>query len=338
MNDLHELRSQIERHLEGQLVWLERDHVHLHDGLSQAIRHSTSAERVVYAEALCQLLSSPDIRHRTGAIAVLTDVMPPLRSDRALACLGQIPAQPPAWNIGYPSLEQAAAIALAANATPDDAKTIEWLKSFGLQRSYADFLWVHLARLDPDWLMQQAHHIGHNVLGVIAALPESQRAAYIAAKAPWPPEVPTVLTRALWKKLPESEAQRLRSLMYPADQPLFVYQIGNEYAPDDPVGRETLSLTTEGRLTYERRHRSQVWRHQTNMESQAQATLKAVLADIGTASTLLQPCPPGASLVQIHYENQTAILDYYQGQKLPGYSQIIQIMDTYLQAFRQADK
>ncbi|MEO1148037.1 MAG: hypothetical protein AAFY26_20840 [Cyanobacteria bacterium J06638_22] len=338
MNDLHALRSQIERHLEGQLVWLERDHVHLHDGLSQAIRRSTSAERGVYAEALCQLLSSSDIRHRTGAIAVLTDVMPPLRSDRALACLGQIPAQLPAWDIGYPSLEQAAAIALAANATPEDARTIAWLKSLVLQRSYADFLWIHLARLDPEWLMKQAHHIGHNVLGVIAALPESQRAAYIAAKAPWPPEVPTVLTRAFWKKLPEGEAQRLRSLMYPAEQMLFVYQIGNEYAPDDPLGCETLRLTPEGKLTYERRHRGQVWQHQTNMESQAQETLKAVLADIDTASTLLQPCPPGASLVQIRYGDQKAVLDYYQGQKLPGYSQIIQIMDGYLQAFRQIDK
>lgn len=338
MNDLHALRSQIECHLEGQLVWLERDHVHLHDGLSQAIRRSTSAERVVYAEALCQLLSSPDIRHCTGAIAVLTDVMPPLRSDRALSCLGQIPAQPPAWEIGYPSLEQAAAIALAAKATPEDDKTIEWLKSLVLQRSYADFLWVHLARLAPEWLLQQVHHIEHKVLGVIAALPESQRAAYIVAKAPWPPEAPTVLTRAFWKKLPESEAQRLRSLMYPADQPLFVYQIGNEYAPDDPFGRETLSLTTEGKLTYERQHRGQVWQQQTNLESHVQETLKVALADIDTASTSRQQYPPGASLVQIRYGDQRVTVDYHQGQKLPGYAQIIQIMDAYVQAFRQEGK
>ena len=195
MNDLHALRQQIEGHLEGDLVWLARDHVHRHDGLSQAIRGSTSAEREIYAEALCSLLGSTDIRHRTGAIAVLTDVMPPLQSDLALACLGQIPTQPPAWPIGYPSLEQAAAIALATKATPNDENTLAWLKSLVLQRQYADFLWVHLARLDPAWLMQQAHHIGHKALGVIAALLPTHRAAYIAAKAPWPP-APQMLPKA----------------------------------------------------------------------------------------------------------------------------------------------
>ena len=228
MNNSHIYRQQIERHLEGHLVWQGRDHTHRHDGLSQAIRRRTPAERAVYAEALCQLLGSTDIRHRTGAIAVLADVMPPLCSDQVLSCLQPMPAQPPAWHIGYPSLEQAAAIALAAKATPDDDKTIEWLKSLVLRQHYADFLWVHLARLDPAWLLQQAHRIGHEMLGVIAALPQSQRAAYIEAKAPWPPEVPTVLTRAFWQILPEGEAQRLRALMYPADQTLFVYQMGNE--------------------------------------------------------------------------------------------------------------
>ncbi|NEQ45999.1 MAG: hypothetical protein F6K00_21625 [Leptolyngbya sp. SIOISBB] len=139
MKDLHALRQQIEQHLEGQLIWLERDHIHRHDGLKQAIRCSPWDERAVYAEALCQLLGSIDIRHRTGAIAVLTDVMPPLRSDRALACLRQIPAQPPAWNIGYPSLEQAAAIALATKATPADENTLEWLKNLVVQRPMRTF-------------------------------------------------------------------------------------------------------------------------------------------------------------------------------------------------------
>ncbi|NER79289.1 MAG: hypothetical protein F6K42_06835 [Leptolyngbya sp. SIO1D8] len=337
MNDLHTLRQQIERHLEGHIVWLERDHIHLHDGLSQAIRCSTLAERAVYAEALCQLLRSPDIRHRTGAIAVLADVMPPLCSDRALTCLGQIPAQPPAWNIGYQNLEQAAAITLAAKATPDDGKTLDWLKSLVLQGNYADFLWEQIARLDPAWLMQQAHHVEHKILGVIAALPESQRTAYIATKAPWPPEVPTVVTRAFWQRFSERERHRLRTLMYPSEQTnqtVFVYQIGSEHAPDDPLGLETLSLTTTGRLFYERKHHGQVWQQQTTVESQLQETLKTALVEAKTASTAKLHIPPGAGLVQIRYGDQQACVDYYQGQKLPGYAQIIQIMDAYLQEFR----
>lgn len=184
---------------------------------------------------------------------------PSHRGDRALAGLGQIPTQPPAWPIAYPSLEQAAAIALATKATQDDVKTIAWLKSLVLQQPYASFLWRCLARFEPAWLIHQAHHIEYKALGGIAALPESQRVAYIAAEAPWPAEVPTVLTRAFWKKLPQSEARRLRSLMYPTDQPLFAYQIGNEYAPDDPFGCETLCLFPAGKLTYQRQQRGQLW-------------------------------------------------------------------------------
>ena len=337
MNDLHTLCHQIEHHLEGHLVWLGRDHVHRHDGLSQAIRCSTPIERAIYAEALCQLLSSPDVRHRTGAIAVLTDVMPPLRSDRALACLQPIASQPPAWNIGYSTLEQAAAIALATKATPDDGKTLEWLKDLVLQRPYANFLWSHIARLDPVWLLQQAHHVEHKVLGVIAALPALQRAAYIAAKAPWPPEVPTVLTRAFWQKLPASERHRLRALMYPseqANQVVFSYRIGCEQAPDDPLGLETLRLTTTGKLFYERKHRGQMWQQQTDVGTQLQATLKAALAEAKTVSIAKLQIPPGASLVQLCYGDQQASVDYYQGRKLPGYEQIIKIMDAYVREFR----
>lgn len=338
MKDLHALRQQIERHLEGHLVWQERRHIHRHDGLSQAIRGSPWDERAVYAEALCQLLGSPDIRHRTGAIAVLTDVMPPLRSDRALASLGQIPTAPPAWHIGYPSLEQAAAIALATKVTPDDENTLAWLKSLVVQRPYANFLWAHLARLDPAWLIQQAHHIEHKMLGVIAALPPADRATYIAAKAPWPSEVPTVLTRAFWRTLPTGEVQRLRSLMYPTDQPLFVYQIGKEYAPDDPFGCETLSLFPAGRLTYQCQHRGQTWQQQTNVDPQLLETLKAALADAEAVSGSSQLIPPGASMVQIRCGDQQASMDYFQAQKLPGYAQIIQMIDGYLQAFRKIEK
>ncbi|MEM8604147.1 MAG: hypothetical protein AAGF24_09975 [Cyanobacteria bacterium P01_H01_bin.121] len=47
MLELQMLRRQIECHFEGQLVWPTRDHVHLQDGLSQAIRPSSTAEQAV---------------------------------------------------------------------------------------------------------------------------------------------------------------------------------------------------------------------------------------------------------------------------------------------------
>ncbi|MEM8604146.1 MAG: hypothetical protein AAGF24_09970 [Cyanobacteria bacterium P01_H01_bin.121] len=125
--------------------------------------------------------------------------------------------------------------------------------------------------------------------------------------------------------------------MYPATQPdqvVFTYQLGREYAPDDPLGLETLSLTTAGKLSYKRQQRGQVWQQQTNAELQLLKNLKTALAKAKTVPASQIKIPPGASLVQICSGEQQACVDYYQGQKLPGYAQIIQIMDTYLHTFR----
>ncbi|NEQ46061.1 MAG: hypothetical protein F6K00_21980 [Leptolyngbya sp. SIOISBB] len=126
--------------------------------------------------------------------------------------------------------------------------------------------------------------------------------------------------------------------MYPTDQALFVYQIGNEYAPDDPFGCETLSLTPVGKLIYQRQQRGQIWQQQTNVDPQLLETLKAALADAQAASGSQPLISPGASWVQIRWGDQTASVDYFQAQKLPGYAQIIQIMEVHVQAFRSAEK
>ena len=126
--------------------------------------------------------------------------------------------------------------------------------------------------------------------------------------------------------------------MYPTDQALFVYQVGNEYAPDDPFGCETLSLTPAGKLIYQRQQRGQIWQQQTNVDPQLLETLKTALADTKAASGSQPRISPGASRVQIRWGDQTASVDYFQAQNLPGYAQIIQVIDAYLKAFRKIEK
>ncbi len=210
--------KKIHRHLAGSGEWVGPHFTHPHDGLLHAVR-SSGAQRPAYVEAIRQRLGSTDHRQRTGAVALLREVLPDIGADRALAALHSAPLDadtPPAWRIEHADLEQAAAVALAAHATAADTATLSWLKQLAIDRPYRVFLLPSIARLDPDWLLSSASLVRHRDLAVLTALPQPRRAELIAALAPWPPESPSVLTRAFWSRLPAPESARLRSLMWPS--------------------------------------------------------------------------------------------------------------------------
>ena len=197
-------------------MWVSPHHVHPHDGLLHALR-TDHANRAAYVEAIRQRLGSTELQQRTGAIALLHEVLPDIGVDRALSALHSaplLPGQRPAWRIDVTDLEQAAARAFAACATPADANTIAWLKTLAHHPSHAPFVLSALARLDPDWLLAHPNLVSHTNLAVLAALPPERRFALIDALAPWPPEVPTVLTRLFWKRLPAAESARLRARIW----------------------------------------------------------------------------------------------------------------------------
>ena len=212
------LDGRVQRQLQDGSEWHSPRHIHPHDGLLHALR-TDPASRPAYVEALRQRLGSTDRQQRTGAIALLREILPDIGADRALAALHSAPLEPgqrPAWRIEVADLEQAAARALAAGATAADTHTIDWLKRLALQRPYRVFLLAPLARLDPDWLLANAALVEHRNLAALTALPAGRRAELIEALAPWPPEQPSLLTRAFWKKVPPAEAARLRALMWPS--------------------------------------------------------------------------------------------------------------------------
>ena len=106
--------ARIQRQLQDGSEWSSPRHVHPHDGLLEALR-TDRAQRLAYVEALRQRLGSTDPRQRTGAIALLREILPDIGADRALAALHSAPLTPgqrPAWRIGAGDLEQAAAHAL----------------------------------------------------------------------------------------------------------------------------------------------------------------------------------------------------------------------------------
>jgi hypothetical protein len=211
------IESKVQRQLQNGSVWYARDFIHPDDGLRLALRTET-ASRGAYVEALRQRLGSTDLRQRTGAIALLREILPDIGADRALAALQLAPLNPgqqPAWRIEVADLEQAAARALAANATAADIETIDWIKQLAVERDYRVFLLVPLARLDPNWILENAALVSHSSPAILVALPVDRREELIDALAPWPPEEPSPLTRAFWKRLPPAESARLRDRMWP---------------------------------------------------------------------------------------------------------------------------
>ena len=210
------IERQVHRQLQDGSVWSSPHFIDPDDGLKHALR-TEAVNRAAYVEALRQRLGSTDLRQRTGAIALLREILPDIGADRALAALHSAPLEPgqrPAWRIEVADLEQAAARALAAAATATDTHTIAWIKRLAVERSYRVFMLVPLARLDPSWLLANSALVGHRHLAILTSLPLERRAELIDALAPWPPEEPSSLTRAFWRRLPPAEASRLRSLIW----------------------------------------------------------------------------------------------------------------------------
>lgn len=224
---LGEIPQRVRQQLESGAVWRSRDDTHPHDGLLRAIR-SAGTERPVYAAAVLALLTSDDLRHRTGAVGVLFEVVRDLGAGRVAGVLRDnvalLRGVRPAWPIGEDDLEHAAIMAVAPHVKADGSGAIQWLRE-QLPRIAAaadpDQPWISavlvaLARVDTDWFLAHAvSHTNHAQIELIKALPIERRAAYIAAKAPWPPEQPDSLTRFFWKGFPPEESARLRALMWP---------------------------------------------------------------------------------------------------------------------------
>lgn len=218
-----EIPSLVRNQTETGGVWADpREDTHPHDGLLRAVREA-GAQRPLFVASIVALLVSPDVRHRTGAVAVLSAVAADVGAGRLAALIRDneqlYRGVAPAWRIAYTDLEHSAGMAVASAVQPGDTVAIEWLRRMATERPWGFYVLTALARVDAEWLIARATTVvGHKNLGVIAALPRDQRTQLITALAPYPPEVPTDLTRAFWRQFPPDEAARLRALMWPEGQ------------------------------------------------------------------------------------------------------------------------
>lgn len=203
-------------------VWADRDTLHPHDGLERAIRGAGS-RKPLFAAAVLACLTDPDVRLRTGAVAVLREVVADIGAGRLAGVLRDQEALfrgvKAAWQIEHEDLEQSAAIALASRTKAGDTAALGYLRRLAKDRPWGRFLLNSLAEIDGAWLVANARGlVPHTHVGLLGILPPGQRIALIDALAPWPPEQPTFFTQAFWKQLPAEEAARLRGRMWPGSK------------------------------------------------------------------------------------------------------------------------
>lgn len=203
--------------------WTSRDAVDPHDGVIEELRGGRLDRRAV-ADALPALLVEEALRVRTGAVALLSELARDVGPDRVTAILwAHEPAfrgVRPAWRIAHEDLEQAAAVALAAVATARDASTVALLRALAFARPWRAYLVPTLAKLDPELVASHARElVTHADLAVLAALDLPRAERVIAALSPYPPEVPTVFTKAFWGRLAPEHARALRARMWPDATP-----------------------------------------------------------------------------------------------------------------------
>jgi hypothetical protein len=117
----------------------------------------------------------------------------------------------------------------------------------------------------------------------------------------------------------------------------FTYQAGSEFAPGDPYGQEVLTLTADGRFTYERRHQGTAWTRAGRADPAVLAGIEQALQEAAFPAVPLHSIPPGASLISITAHGKTAALDYFKGRKFAGYNHVIQVCDGWNRWLRKAD-
>lgn len=215
--------AQIRSQLEGGGVWGGRDSVTPDDGLKLGLQ-AAGGERPLYVAAVVAMLISEDVRHRTGAVAVLPEIRAEVGAERLAKIIRDNEALyrgvTPAWRVSFDDLEHTAAVAIAPSVTPKDAEAVAWLRQLAQSRPWGNFLLNDLARADGDWLVKNARGlVPHGHIGVLLKLTPAQRDDLIDALAPWPAEKPTVLTTSVWRQLPADEASRLRQKMWPGSAP-----------------------------------------------------------------------------------------------------------------------
>jgi hypothetical protein len=206
----------VRRQLEYGIVWNDADDPEAVEGLSRAVRAS-GAMRPAFVQALADLLSDPNITLRTGALSALQDFARLVSADRVAELLRDKPelyrnVKPQGYRLGFGALETAMYTLLGNAATQADSAAIEQLRE-GARNGQSVVLPV-LARLDPDWLVQNARAVVSReaIGGILIKLPsQGHRENVLKALAPWSTS-DDFLSKPFWKMVP-GDVDALRRIL-----------------------------------------------------------------------------------------------------------------------------
>jgi hypothetical protein len=116
------------------------------------------------------------------------------------------------------------------------------------------------------------------------------------------------------------------------------FETGNENAPDDPFGRETIELTAAGALTYERR------RQTVRVALNGSVDPKRFQQIIGALMTTAFPAAPqtrfvpGASIMRITAlpSGRSVQVDYFEALRMDGYRDVVRELSKLAGALRDS--
>jgi hypothetical protein len=217
-----EVSSLVRKQLEIGNVWADKYDQDNLDGLTRAIRDSGELQPV-FARAIVGLLSDKRLAMRTGAVAMLPEVLGEIDAAALIDLLQTRPElyyrKKPSrkYPMFYDDLAEAILVSIGRATEPGDARSIEFLR----EAAKGERAWVvvsSLASIDADWLCANATLVPRNTLGsVLLSLPTPEhREQLVRALAPWPEsEREQVVAKRYWDtlKFDQAEIDKLKSII-----------------------------------------------------------------------------------------------------------------------------
>lgn len=195
--------GKIERQLRHGTVWAGRNQMSRLDGLVDAAREASPAQRRAWAREVVRLLTDPDIEMRTMAVAALDKL--PAKPTTVLHTLLDHPELFDQEAQGYPlwPTNLRAAVWYWLSDKPEVTAAVR--KRLPQQ----PLLVVYLAENDHEWVLEHAQAlVTREVLGgVLLAFPSDSRADLLKALGPWD-DAMDVLSEEWWRRVEDPEPLR----------------------------------------------------------------------------------------------------------------------------------
>lgn len=138
----------------------------------------------------------------------------------------------------------------------------------------------------------------------------------------------------------QSATQATRTPAAVMGRALLTIEMGSEHAPDDPIGRERLTITSDGTLSYQHRWRGAGAELAGAVSPERATELFAHVTRSGFPAIPSHSIPPGASLVVMKLDgekHEEVTFSSHFAEDLPGYGQLLAAVDSLTSALRKDD-